>query len=73
LPTPLTGKFESKKVVRKVSPKMPSRELVDAYLAEIAKAYGVKWGVAAIESEIPDNQGGDTDADKGVQVNRSHI
>ncbi|KAF8831901.1 DUF292-domain-containing protein [Lentinula edodes] len=41
------GSCVSDRVVRKLDIATPSTELVDAYLAEITKAYGVPWSSAA--------------------------
>ena len=57
----LTGYLE--KVVRKLSVETPSSQLVDAYLTEIAKAYGVKWALIADLSEQ-----GDDSSDGGLKV-----
>lgn len=48
------------KVARKLSVATPSPELVNAYLAEIAKAYGVPWSPPATNSSDDDDlEGGD--------------
>lgn len=42
--------------MKKLSVETPSPELVEAYLAEIAKGYGVKWmpRTCIIEVEVPE-------------------
>ena len=49
-------------VVRKLDIAMPSSELVNAYLAEIAKAYGVAWtspNTPSSDDNIDDGSDGD--------------
>jgi len=48
----------SDRVVRKLGTAMPSADLVDAYLAEIAKAYGVNWSPSAQEGSDEGPEGG---------------
>lgn len=55
------------KVSRKLSVATPSPELVDAYLAEIAKAYGVPW------SPPSSNSIDHGDSDGGVKVSRMKL
>ncbi|KAH7922842.1 DUF292-domain-containing protein [Leucogyrophana mollusca] len=47
----------SERVIKKLVIETPSPELVDAYLGEIAKAYGVKWTPPSSQSQ--DNHGGE--------------
>jgi len=47
----------SERVVRKLTVDMPSAELVDAYLAEIARGYGIQWAPAT-KSVKDDVEGG---------------
>ncbi|KAK0466319.1 DUF292-domain-containing protein [Desarmillaria tabescens] len=52
----------SDRVVRKLDINMPSPELVNAYLAEIAKAYGVSWtspNTPSSDDNIDDGSNGD--------------
>ncbi|PBK76606.1 DUF292-domain-containing protein [Armillaria solidipes] len=52
----------SERVVRKLDIAMPSPELVNAYLAEIAKAYGVSWmspNTPSSDDNIDDGSDGD--------------
>lgn len=51
------------KVVRKLDISTPSPELVDAYLAEITKAYGVQWTLPG-----ENNTSTDDEPDGGVKV-----
>jgi hypothetical protein len=53
------------KVVRKLVNATPSTELVDAYLTEIAKAYGVEWSPLPAYSADDET---DEAADGGVRV-----
>ncbi|KAJ4485614.1 DUF292-domain-containing protein [Lentinula aciculospora] len=55
------GSCVSDRVIRKLDTATPSTELVDAYLAEITKAYGVPWSSAA------DKNGGD-EPGRGLNV-----
>ncbi|EAU92278.2 hypothetical protein CC1G_00497 [Coprinopsis cinerea okayama7 len=57
----------SERVVKKLVIATPSSQLVDAYLTEIAKAYGVSWRPPGQED---DHEGGD---DGGVKVGDSYI
>ncbi|KAG2022766.1 hypothetical protein CC2G_000491 [Coprinopsis cinerea AmutBmut pab1-1] len=54
----------SERVVKKLVIATPSSQLVDAYLTEIAKAYGVSWRPPGQED---DHEGGD---DGGVKVEK---
>ncbi|KAF8899164.1 DUF292-domain-containing protein [Infundibulicybe gibba] len=47
----------SERIVRKLSVATPPRELVDAYLVEIAKAYRVDWSPAIPRTEGENSQG----------------
>ncbi|KAI0323107.1 regulator of Vps4 activity in the MVB pathway-domain-containing protein [Amylostereum chailletii] len=59
----------SERVMKKLTVEMPSSELVDAYLTEIAKGYGVRWSPP--NSGTPDDGGaGSGDDDGGVKVKR---
>lgn len=49
----------SLQVSSKLVVETPSKELVDAYLREIAKGYGVEWEPASSESKTDDGDGGD--------------
>ncbi|KAL1740749.1 DUF292-domain-containing protein [Schizophyllum fasciatum] len=51
------------RIVKKLELFMPSAELVDSYLHEIAKAYAVEWA-----PPVPDVQSDDDDAGGGVLV-----
>ncbi|KAH7915726.1 DUF292-domain-containing protein [Hygrophoropsis aurantiaca] len=53
------GNCVSERVTKKLVIETPSTELIDAYLGEIAKAYGVKWGPPT--SQPQDNDGGEGD------------
>ncbi|EIN14381.1 DUF292-domain-containing protein [Punctularia strigosozonata HHB-11173 SS5] len=55
----------SDRIARKLRVEPPSSELVDAYLAEIAKAYGVDWAPSAGNDDIGD--GGLKEAPQAVQ------
>jgi vacuolar protein sorting-associated protein IST1 len=52
------------KVVRKLGIDTPSADLVDAYLGEIAKAYGVEW-------TAPGNNDHDVGPEGGVKVSQA--
>lgn len=56
------------KVVKKLTIATPSAELIDAYLSEIAKAYGVSWAPAR-----PPPASQDSGADGGVMVSSEII
>jgi vacuolar protein sorting-associated protein IST1 len=56
------------KVVRKLMPDTPSRELVEAYLSEIAKAYGVAWAPATRQADISGSGDDEDKGEGGVQV-----
>lgn len=45
------------KVVKKLLVETPSTQLVDGYLTEISKAYGVKWSSSATQVDIKDEVG----------------
>ncbi|KAJ7755058.1 regulator of Vps4 activity in the MVB pathway-domain-containing protein [Mycena maculata] len=49
----------SERVVRKLGNATPSTELVDAYLTEIAKAYGVEWAPLPAYAEAANEEGPD--------------
>lgn len=53
--TPDVGyQCESHKVVKKLLVETPSSQLVDGYLSEISKAYGVKWSPSATPADDKD-------------------
>lgn len=60
-------KFDTTKVVKKLSVETPSPQLVDGYLTEISKAYGVKWSSSTTHVVFKD------EADKPVCVTSSVI
>ena len=45
------------KVVKKLLVETPSAQLVDGYLTEISKAYGVKWSSSTTQSAVEDEAG----------------
>jgi vacuolar protein sorting-associated protein IST1 len=55
----------SDRVVRKLNTDMPSADLVNAYLAEIAKAYSVDWSPPAYTDE---DQGSNDGLEGGVKI-----
>ncbi|KAF9011051.1 regulator of Vps4 activity in the MVB pathway-domain-containing protein [Cyathus striatus] len=56
----------SDRVTRKLVVATPSKELVDAYLNEIAKSYGVPWSATPVSTDVAED-GGVTDS--AVDVN----
>ncbi|KAI0348123.1 DUF292-domain-containing protein [Trametopsis cervina] len=48
----------SERVTRKLSTLTPSPQLVDAYLGEIAKGYGIAWSPPNARDDGPDDDGG---------------
>ncbi|KAF8559929.1 DUF292-domain-containing protein [Imleria badia] len=48
------GDCVSERVVKKLSVETPSTQLVDGYLTEISKAYGVKWSSSATQAVVKD-------------------
>lgn len=57
-----TGGKVNEKVVKKLSITPPKEELVQGYLEEIAKAYGVNWpkrDLGEVPPDFPDDNGGD--------------
>ncbi|THG96947.1 hypothetical protein EW026_g4975 [Hermanssonia centrifuga] len=48
----------TERVTKKISTDTPSSQLVDAYLGEIAKGYGINW-TPALPSHDDDNSGND--------------
>ncbi len=55
-------------VTKKISTDTPSSQLVDAYLGEIAKGYGINW-TPALPSHDDDNSGNDG----GVKVSAATV
>lgn len=60
-----TGGAVSEKVVRKLSVAPPKEELVNGYLEEIARAYGVEWPKRKDLGEAPDLLGDGADEEGG--------
>lgn len=56
-------------VAKKLNVPTPPPSLVDAYLAEIAKGYGVKWSPPG----APTNEDEDADGGGGVKASASRI
>ncbi len=59
----------SSQVTNKLTVATPPRELVDAYLGEIAKGYGVKWTPPGIPKDTDQDDGGEG----GVKVSDSSL
>ncbi|TFY78397.1 hypothetical protein EWM64_g5616 [Hericium alpestre] len=55
----------TERVIKKLVVDMPSAELVDAYLMEIAKGYSLKYTPAAKQNGDNDGDGGDGQGDGG--------
>lgn len=55
----------SKRVTNKLTIKQPSAVLVDQYLVEICKAYGIDWSPKSVEDD--DNDGGGIEASIGYE------
>lgn len=49
------------RIVSKVAIYVPPKELVDAYLEEIARGYGLAWRAPVSLSEAKEDTGGDED------------
>jgi hypothetical protein len=56
--------------MRKLVVATPSAELVDGYLAEIAKAYRIHWAHATKEPGSDESHPGDDNPDGGVKVTK---
>lgn len=61
----------SEKVVKKLSVTPPKEELVQGYLEEIAKAYGVQWPKRDLGEAPPDFLGDDDDSPSGGQAQKN--
>ncbi|KAH0837929.1 DUF292-domain-containing protein [Lanmaoa asiatica] len=54
------GDCVSDRVAKKLLVEMPSAQLVDGYLTEISKAYGVKWSSSTTQAVVKDVEVGQT-------------
>lgn len=64
----MEGEGVAERVAKKLEAKTPSAELVDAYLSEIARFYGVPFGAPKTSSDNDDESGGGVAEEADTEV-----